>query len=180
MAKLVKESHDALHQIADEVPITDITSPKIQKILKDMKSALLSYDAAGFNGVAIAAPQIGIPLRMFLVHDTSKKKKGTKALPSLTAINPILIKQSKEKKIFGEGCLSVPERYGAVERSLKAKIRAYDETGTEYERGAGGLLAQIFQHEVDHLDGILFTDRAEKIWNKDEIEDKDLREAEDE
>lgn len=179
MAQLVHEDHPALHQIAEEVSLEEITSPKIQKVIADMKKALHSYDVEGFNGVAIAAPQIGVPLRIFLVEDMSKLKKGQKRLPNLVAINPRLIKQSKQKKVVGEGCLSVPEKYGAVERSQNATIRAYDEHGKEYERGAGGLLAQIFQHEVDHLDGTLFVDRAQKIWDKDEIEEKGLREAED-
>lgn len=180
MAKLVPETHEALHRTADEVPIADITSPAIQKILKDMRSALTSYDAEGFNGVAIAAPQIGIPLRIFIVHDTYKDRKEDEDaphIPDMVAINPRIVKLSKKARIVGEGCLSVPEHYGAVKRSANATIQAYDEDGNQYERGAGGLLAQIFQHEVDHLDGILFTDRAEKVWQKDDFEAGKLHEA---
>lgn len=181
MAKLVKTDHPALHQIAEEVPLADITSPKIQKVLKDMRKALDSYNVDGFNGVAIAAPQIGISLRIFLVHDTNTdRKKETNLIPDLIAINPVITKLSKRKKVVGEGCLSVPEDYGAVERSTHATIRAYDENGQKYERGASGILAQIFQHEVDHLDGTLFIDRAEKVWSKDEIEAKRLHEADEE
>ena len=177
MSKLVKESHVALHTIAEEVPVADITTPAIQKVLKDMHKALESYAVDGFNGVAIAAPQIGISLRIFLVHDTSKGVKGEKRIPTLTAINPTIVKVSKKKEVVGEGCLSVPEAYGAVERSRQATIRAYDETGKEYEWGGSGLLAQIFQHEVDHLDGMLFIDRAERVWHKDEIGESGLTEA---
>jgi peptide deformylase len=179
MAKLVKEDHPVLHQMAEEVPIEEIGSAKIQKVLKDMRTALSSYDVDGFTGVAIAAPQIGVSLRIFIVHDTSKKerKEGT-ILPDIVAINPTIIKLSKRKKVVGEGCLSVPEKYGAVERSTNATLRAYDEHGVRYERGAGGLLAQIIQHEVDHLDGTLFVDRAEKVWDKEEFEKRNLREAE--
>ncbi len=177
MTKLVEEKHAALHQISEEVPTEEILSAKIQKVIKDMRAALDSYNANGFTGVAIAAPQIGIPLRIFLVHDTSKDRDEKEALPDLVAINPKIIKISKKKQVVGEGCLSVPEHYGAVERAKNSTIRAYDEHGNEYERGAGGLLSQIFQHEVDHLDGILFVDRAEKIWTKDKIENSNLREA---
>ncbi len=180
MAKLVHESHEALHRIADEVPVEEITSPHIQKVIKDMRAALVSYDVEGFNGVAIAAPQIGIPLRIFLVHDTNKDRSEDEngpQIPDLVAINPRITKLSKRKRIVGEGCLSVPEHYGAVRRASNASIRAFDADGNEYERGAGGLLAQIFQHEVDHLDGILFVDRAEKVWNKDEFEAEKLHEA---
>jgi len=180
MAKLVAQNHPALHSIADEVPRTEIVSPRIQKILKDMRTALDTYNVNGFNGVAIAAPQIGIPLRIFLVHNTSTEKKERDLLPDLVAINPKIVKISKRKKIVGEGCLSVGEDYGAVRRSTHATIRAFDEHGNEYERGASGLLAQIFQHEVDHLDGILFIDKAEKVWHKDDIHAQKLREADDE
>ncbi len=183
MAKLVHESHEALHRTAEEVPISDITSPEIQKVIKDMRKALTSYDVEGFNGVAIAAPQIGIPLRIFLVHDTNKDRKAdeeAEQIPDLVAINPRIVKLSKKSHIVGEGCLSVPEHYGAVKRATNATIRAHDEHGVEFERGAGGLLAQIFQHECDHLDGILFIDRAEKVWHKDHIEAQKLHEADNE
>ena len=178
MAKLVSQHHPALHTMAEEVPVSDICTPRIQKILKDMRQALVGYKADGFNGVAIAAPQIGIPLRIFLVHDNGDHEKSdTPSSPDLVAINPRIVKLSKRSRIVGEGCLSVPEHYGAVKRATNATIRAYDERGVEYERGAGGLLAQIFQHEVDHLDGTLFVDRAEKVWHKDHLEAQKLHEA---
>ncbi len=177
MSKLVAQNHPALHDIADEVPVEDITSPKIQKILKDMRAALEAYNINGFNGVAIAAPQIGVPLRIFLVHNTSTAKEEKDLLPTLIAINPRIVKISKRSRLVGEGCLSVGENYGAVRRSTHATIRAFDEKGKEYERGASGLLAQIFQHEVDHLDGILFIDKAERVWHKDDEEAKQLHEA---
>lgn len=181
MAKLVKQSHPALHQIADEVPVSEIESPRIKKIIRDMRAQLKKYSVEGFNGLAIAAPQVGIPLRIFLVYDTSESPNEEKdLLPNLVAINPKIIKLSSKKHIVGEGCLSVGEQYGAVERAKKATIRAYDEHGKEYERGASGLLAQIFQHEVDHLDGILFIDRAENVWHKDDEQAQKLQEARDE
>jgi peptide deformylase len=177
MTKLVKMNHPALHGAAQDVPIDAIGSGKIKKVIKDMRVALTAYDAKGFSGVAIAAPQIGVPLRIFLVHDTNKERKTEDIIPDLVAINPNIVKLSKRKHVVGEGCLSVPDQYGAVSRSTQATLRAYDEYGRPYERGAKDLLAQIFQHEVDHLDGILFTDRAEKIFHKDEIEKQKLREA---
>jgi peptide deformylase len=168
MSKLVPENHPALHQIAEEVPLEEIGTPKIKKILKDMREALFAYKSEGFTGVAIAAPQIGIPLRIFIVEDTQPDKDGTRVLPTLVAINPEIVKLSKKKRGMSEGCLSVKDRYGTVERSERATIRAYDENGKRYERGGSGLLAQIFQHECDHLDGTLFVDRATKLVHKDE------------
>ncbi len=180
MAKLVPQEHPALHSIAEEVPVDTITSPRIKKILTDMRAALKTYNVDGFNGVAIAAPQIGVSLRIFLVHDTSNEQKSEHSIPDLVAINPRIVKISKRTHIVGEGCLSVGENYGAVKRSTHATLRAFDEHGKEYERGASGLLAQIFQHEVDHLDGILFVDRAEKVWHKDDIHAQKLSEAKEE
>ncbi len=182
MAKLVPQDHPALHTISEEVPVSEIQSAKVQKVLKEMRKALDSYAVEGFNGVAIAAPQIGIPLRIFIVHDTSRNEKRTAKerasdLPDLVAINPRIIKLSKKKHLVGEGCLSVGENYGAVKRSTHTTLRAYDEHGNEYERGASGLLAQIFQHEVDHLDGILFVDRAVEVWHKDDAHAQKLKEA---
>lgn len=180
MAKLVTQDHPALHQIAEEVLVSEITSAKVQKVIKDMRSALESYKVDGFSGVAIAAPQIGIALRIFLVHDMNADREDKNAIPDLVAINPRIVKLSKLKHLVGEGCLSVGENYGAVQRAKNATIRAYDEHGNEYERGAGGILAQIFQHEVDHLDGILFIDRAEKVWHKDDAHALKFKEAEEE
>lgn len=171
MAKLVPESHPVLHAIAEEVPPAEITSPRIQKVLNDMRAVLRSYKGGEFTGVAIAAPQIGISLRIFLIEDTGRThtdtdEKDAPRLPALVAINPRLVKFSKKKLSMNEGCLSVDNSYGKVRRSVRATMRAYDERGNVYERGASGLLAQIFQHEADHLDGILFPDRAEDIVEK--------------
>lgn len=177
MSKLVPQSHAALHTMAEEVPVEDIASPRIQKVITDMRAALHGYAAEGFAGVAIAAPQIGVPLRIFLVEDMAVRRSEDDAateeseprIPTLVAINPTITKTSRERALSGEGCLSVPDAYGYVERATRATLRAYDEHGQPYERGASGLLAQIFQHEVDHLDGILFTDRAERLLSKEEL-----------
>ncbi len=166
MAKLVPENHPALHAIAEEVTKEEFENGTVAKIIRDMRSALKSYSVDGYTAVAIAAPQIGISKRIFIIEDQSKDRD---ALPSLVAINPRFVKMSKKTHEVGEGCLSIPEYYGIVKRSTNVTIKAEDENGNEYERGAGGLLAQIMQHEYDHLDGILFTERAVKIWHKDEL-----------
>lgn len=176
MAKLVPESHTALHSIADEVTADEFANGDVKKLIKKMRDALRTYNVDGFVGVAIAAPQIGVGKRVFLVEDQNKDRDD-ETIPTLVAINPRIIKYSKKSSIVGEGCLSLPDNYGAVKRSSQVTMRALDEDGNEYERGASGLLAQIFQHECDHLDGILFIDRAEKIWGKDEMERVGLSEA---
>lgn len=174
MAKLVPENHPALHLIAEAITPEEIMDGTVTKLIKDLKAALKSYSVDGFTAVAIAAPQIGISKRLFLIDDQSE---GRDSLPSMVAINPIFTKLSKKTHIVGEGCLSIPDYYGEVVRHKNVTMRALDEHGNEYERGAGGLLAQIMQHETDHLDGILFTDRAERVWHKDEMEANKRREA---
>lgn len=110
--------------------------------------------------------------------DQAAKKINLKS-PHQIFINPIIVKESKEKKwMDGEGCLSVRWLYGKVRRSTKVTLRAYNENGEIVERGASGILAHIFQHEVDHLDGILFIEKAKDIQEFDPEEIKeDARKA---
>ena len=163
MSKLVPHSHPALHTIAEEVTEAEFADGSVEKWIKNLRKALLSYNVEGFIPVAIAAPQIGLSKRMFLIDDQSSGKDRDR-VPSLVAINPQIKKFSKKSHLVEEGCLSVPELYGAVRRSTNVTMTALDETGRSYERGAGGLLAQIIQHEVDHLDGTLFNERADEVW----------------
>ncbi len=174
MAKLVPLNHPALHTIAEEITAEEFTSGAVAKLIKDMKTALKTYSVDGFIAVAIAAPQIGVGKRIFLIEDQSKDRES---LPSLVAINPQIVKWSKKTHVVGEGCLSVPDQYGEVRRHQNVTMRALDEDGKPYERGAGGLLAQIFQHEIDHLDGILFIDRAEHVYTKEELDAAKGRDA---
>jgi peptide deformylase len=174
MAKLVPENHPALHAIAEEITPEEFADGTVAKIVKDLRQAIKTYDVDGYAAVAIAAPQIGISKRIFLIEDQSEREDDR--LPSFVAINPRIIKASKKTKLAGEGCLSLPDKYGLVKRSTNVTMRAQDMQGVEFERGAGGLLAQIIQHENNHLDGILFTDIAEKVWNKDDL-DNPLRET---
>lgn len=165
--KILQRDAPMLRDIAKAVSIKDIKSKKIRAIIDNMKKVLHAED----DSVAIAAPQIGESLRMFVVNgqaltlaSRAKKKTGAnKKLEDLVFINPEIIKASKKKRKMEEGCLSVRYLYGQVKRSEKVVIRAYDETGRQSERGVSGLLAQIFQHEIDHLNGILFTDKAENV-----------------
>lgn len=169
MAKLVKEQHPALHTIAEEVTKEELADGTVAKIIRDMKAALKEYSVDGFVAVAIAAPQIGVSKRIFLVEDQSNDRDS---LPSFVAINPRLSKLSRKTALVGEGCLSLPEMYGLVRRHKKATLEALDETGAPFTMDTEKLMAQIIQHEHDHLDGILFTDRAEKVWHKDELDDQ--------
>lgn len=186
MKKILQKNEKVLRQIAREVPISDIKTTKIKKVLKEMSLALKSQD----DGVAIAAPQIGYRLRIFLIsgkvfgtklsgqgvsQDGEPRSSAGLAKPDsdpvqegfvskdLIFINPKISKLSREKAWMPEGCLSVRPLYGKTFRSNKATVMAYDENGKKFTRGASGLLAQIFQHETDHLNGILFIDHAKDI-----------------
>jgi peptide deformylase len=157
---IVQNGAPILRELAQTVPVAEITSPKIQKVIADMKIALSGQD----DGVAIAAPQIGQPLRIFVVSGAVLSHADPKYTGGdIVFINPEITKVSREKHDVEEGCLSVRWLYGKVKRAQKATIRGYDDTGKRVLRGASGLLAQVFQHETDHLDGILFIDKAHDV-----------------
>ena len=170
--EIVQNGAVVLRGKAIEVPIADIDGAKLKKVLKDMRAALEHQD----DGVALAAPQIGVSLRIFIVSKAAltlptelekRKEVNTAELKKtagyLTFINPVITKLSRNKVMLDEGCLSVRPLYGKVKRSKKATIQAYNEWGNKFTRGASGLLAQIFQHEADHLEGILFIDKATDV-----------------
>jgi peptide deformylase len=165
MIPIVQKGDPVLRKDARAVAISEIESPRIQRIIKKMTEALYQEE----DGVAIAAPQIGESVRIFIVSGKVLSphypdlEEGEEIAPDLVCINPIITKLSKQKKKMPEGCLSVRWLYGNVIRSHKATIRAYNKDGNIFSRGGSGLLAQIFQHETDHLNGILFIDTAEDI-----------------
>lgn len=177
MVKILQKEEKVLREIAKEVPVSEIKSPNIQKVLKEMSKAL----ATQHDGVAIAAPQIGYSLRIFLVagkvfdSDFLKNREdrvngATKEIQKVDSntkdvvfINPKIKKLSKKKEWMPEGCLSVRPIYGNTHRSVKATVEAYDEEGKKFIWNGSDLMAQIFQHETDHLDGILFIDHAKEL-----------------
>jgi len=169
--KIVQKEDRVLHQVTKDIPISEIKTLKIRKILKEMSEALKSQS----DGVAIAAPQIGYKLSIFVVSgkifhkDFIRGDQEFDRIPEeevekdLVFINPKISKLSRDKEWVPEGCLSVRWLYGKTHRSKKALVTAYDENGKKFQRGASGLLAQIFQHETDHLKGILFIDHAKDL-----------------
>jgi len=180
MRTIVQIGDPVLRNVAKEIPLDDIGSSRVRGIIADMKSLLAKEEF----GVAIAAPQVGEGLRLFIVAGSSliKKKRMAKKpereedmeddyLAGLPAedeayINPVLVKTSRGKKNKHEGCLSLRGKWGEVPRAEKATVRAYNEKGEKFERGASGFLAHIFQHEMDHLDGILYIDKASSIYDE--------------
>lgn len=156
MKKIVQQDDTVLRKIASPVSISAIKTPEIQGIIKDMFDSLASQK----DGVALAAPQIAQSKRIFVV---SHHIFETGITVPLVYINPEIIKRSKDKKNMEEGCLSCRWWYGKTRRSSRVTVRAFDENGKEFIQEGRGLLAQIFQHEIDHLDGILFIDHAKDL-----------------
>ncbi|HOY11215.1 MAG TPA: peptide deformylase [Candidatus Paceibacterota bacterium] len=158
--KIVQKDDPVLRQKAQEIPLEKIGSPEIKKIIKQMSEALVKED----DGVALAAPQIGKSLRLFIISGKLFQKENDKEKPAdLVFINPKIKKLSQRKQKLEEGCLSVRWLYGLVSRADKATVEAYNETGQKFSRSGSGLMAQIFQHEMDHLDGTLFVDKAKNL-----------------
>jgi len=175
--KIVQQKNAVLRRVAKDVDIKDIKGVKIFKIITDMKNALHGQK----DGVAIAAPQIGESLRIFVVagkiFDENFKtseipEKHEQINEDMVFINPEFTKKSKTTKWMKEGCLSVRPFYGEVRRATNATVIAHNEKGEKFIRGAGGLLAHIFQHEIDHLNGILFIDKARDV-RKENPEEQD-------
>ncbi|MBB3996474.1 peptide deformylase [Aureimonas pseudogalii] len=127
----------------------------VQRLAADMLETM--YDAPG---IGLAAVQVGVPLRM-LVIDLSKEDDETKA-PQVF-LNPEILRASDERSVYEEGCLSIPDYYAEVERPASVTLRYLGLDGETHETEADGLLATCLQHELDHLNGVLFIDHISKL-----------------
>lgn len=154
IVQIDEKKDNPLRIISSPVKKNEFGSKELKEIISAMKEALSSED----DGVAIAAPQIGIDKCIFVVAEKSYEKDA-KWKP-LVFINPKITKASKKTVTVQEGCLSVRWIYGSTERSASVTVEAYDENGNKFSFGASGLVAHIFQHEIDHLGGILFIDHG--------------------
>ena len=134
-------------------PIKEVTN-EIRRLADDMLETM--YDAPG---VGLAAIQIGMPLRM-VTMDVSKSEDEHQPL---VLINPEIVWASEEKRVYEEGCLSIPEYYEEVERPDRVRFRYVNLQGETVEQDADGLLATCLQHEIDHLNGVLFIDYLSKL-----------------
>lgn len=141
-------------------PVTDF-NPRLHQLLDDMRETLLKA-----NGVGLAAPQVGILRRAVIVLETNVPEDEDEYIIEL--INPEIIEQSGTQT-GPEGCLSVPGEYGIVTRPMNVKVRAQDRYGEWFEVEGTGLTARCFSHELDHLEGVLFTTKCERMLTEDEI-----------
>ena len=138
-------------------PIEKVT-PEIRKLADDMFETM--YDAPG---IGLAAIQIAQPLRLITMDLAKPNQDGETKPEPRVFINPEIIGKSEEMAVYEEGCLSIPEYYEEVERPTQVKVRYMDIDGKTQEIEANGLLATVLQHEIDHLNGVLFIDHISKL-----------------
>ena len=151
-------------------PILRRKAHKVEKIDPDLKKLIADMieTVRVAPGVGLAAPQVGVSIRVIVVEfGDEEDEEAPKKLYSL--INPEITFPSEEKVSGIEGCLSVPGLLGDVDRYTKAIVRGMNRQGKMVKIIAEGWLARIFQHEIDHLDGILYPDRASKVWKPEQI-----------
>ena len=141
---VLRQTSKAIERVDDDV----------RRLADDMLETM--YDAPG---IGLAAIQVGVPLRL-LVIDVAKEEEGRK--PQLF-INPEIVASSDERSVYEEGCLSIPDYYAEVERPARVTVKHIDKDGKEQTIEADGLLATCLQHEVDHLNGVLFIDHISKL-----------------
>ena len=151
LRKILSHRNPALHKVCK--PVTEFDE-KLHRLLDDMRETLLDS-----GGVGLAAPQVGILRRVVLV-DTGEE--------ILELINPTLVETDGEQT-GAEGCLSVEGKYGLVKRPYYAKVRAQDRNGNWFEAEGEELIARCFCHELDHLDGILYTQVMERWLTEEEL-----------
>ena len=142
-------------------PVTDF-NPRLHQLLDDMKDTL-----ALENGVGLAAPQVGVLRRAVIVLETNVPEGEEEYIIEL--VNPEII-ESDGEQYGAEGCLSVPGEYGLVRRPMHVKVRAQDRNGEFFEVEGEGLTARCFCHEIDHLNGIVFTSKCERMLTEEELE----------
>ena len=151
---ILTDGDPALHKACR--PVTQFDQ-KLHDLLDDLKETL-----AHANGAGLAAPQVGILRRAVIVVDANDQM--------LELVNPEIIEREGAQEGF-EGCLSVPGRWGVVKRPLKAKVRAQDRNGNFFEVEGENIVARCFCHEIDHLDGHLFTELAGRLYTNEELDE---------
>ena len=152
LRKILTDKDSALHKVCKPVEKFDW---RLHKLLNDMRETLEEA-----NGVGLAAPQVGI-LRRVVIVDTGEE--------ILELVNPEMLDTDGEQ-VGPEGCLSVPGKYGLVKRPYWAKVRAQDRDGNWYEAEGEELIARCFCHELDHLDGIVYTEVMDRFLTEEELE----------
>ncbi len=168
------DSQPILREKTNPVDIDIVSSEDIQKFILSMTETM--HNA---KGIGLAAPQVGSKHRICIVSydiylneqdkDQADKIQETTVNNSIVLINPQITKKSFSKSIYEEGCLSIPGIYGTVKRPKNIKISYTDINGKEVDLKATGFFSRVIQHEVDHLDGVLFTDKVIKYISEERV-----------
>lgn len=170
---IVQVGDPVLRKHAQPVSKKDIGTPALTKLIARMQKVLAKEP----HGVALAAPQVGESLQLFIIagsvfsapEETLPEGASPEPTPpDLVFINPEIVRLSRAKQELSEGCLSVRGKYGTVLRHAKATVKALDEHGKPFTYHGTGLVAQIFQHECDHLGGTLYIDKAATLEDDQE------------
>lgn len=148
-----KKEEKFLRRPTAEFDFSKYQLSKIKELIKTMRTAMKEA-----NGIGLSANQIGIDAKVFVAQVPDNHGR----IKFYAIFNPIIVKTSKESEILEEGCLSVPETFGPVKRAAKIVLTGFNQYGKKIKIKAWGLLARVFQHEVDHLNGKLFIDRIKK------------------
>lgn len=150
--KLLRPDSAILRMVSEEIPVGDINTPSVQALITKFKKFLNTKK----NGYGMALPQVGISKRMVLLRYTEGLIR--------VLINPRIISKSPTKQIFNESCFSVPKRSGDVKRHETITVEYYNQDGLSILNTFTGFYATVVQHEIDHLDGILYIDKME-VYN---------------
>ncbi|MHA0319214.1 peptide deformylase [Sphingomonas melonis] len=155
------------------LPIVEIPDPRLRLISKPVES--ISDETRAFvqdmidtmyaaHGIGLAAIQVGVDQRILVIDLQEEKDEDDKPIKAPKAyINPEVLSVSDETSTYNEGCLSIPEQYADVQRPASCRVRWQDETGAAHEEELTGLLATCMQHEIDHLNGVLFIDHISRL-----------------
>jgi peptide deformylase len=184
--RVSRMGHPVLRQPANAIDPAQIGHSDLQRLIDDMIDTMVDYE-----GIGLAAPQVFQSLRLIVLGVPDAEPEDEQAIPLTVLFNPEFTSMSEESASGWEGCLSIPELRGVVPRSTSVTVRAFDREGQAIEFTAHDFFARVLQHEVDHLNGVLFPDRMEgldtltfleeyqRYWIEDGEEEDETDEADD-
>lgn len=149
---ILTHPHDVLRNGTEK--LLSFGNPKLQKLVRNMRETMIHAE-----GIGIAAPQVGSSLRLAIVAASNERER--------IIVNARIVRRSWRKWSMDEGCLSVPGKFGPVRRPWAITVEYQDVDGVSHRERVEGMLARVFQHEIDHLDGMLFIDRAKRIEERE-------------
>lgn len=154
------------------LPIVEIPDPRLRLVSKpvdEVDDGVRQFVADMFdtmyaaNGIGLAAIQVGVDQRILVIDLQAEDEEGKPIRAPKAYINPEILSASDELSTYNEGCLSIPDQYAEVRRPARCRVRWLDETGASHEEELDGLLATCMQHEIDHLNGVLFIDHVSRL-----------------